>query len=76
MADLIRCDGGCGAESPDPKTRLHVANHWMKILVKTKDESMWRRHCLCGDCAKKNVFLHPDHGEYVQVTGFARDVLK
>jgi hypothetical protein len=32
MAAIIRCDGGCGAESPDHTKRgAHVANHWLRV---------------------------------------------
>lgn len=31
MATIILCDGGCGAQSPDPFTRNHVANQWLRV---------------------------------------------
>ncbi len=31
MATVIICDGGCGAQSPDPKSGLHEANHWLRV---------------------------------------------
>lgn len=31
MATIIVCDGGCGAQSPDPKTKLFVANNWLTV---------------------------------------------
>lgn len=31
MATVIVCDGGCGAQSPDPKSHLHEANHWLRV---------------------------------------------
>lgn len=33
MATIIVCDGGCGAQSPDPKSGLHVANKWFEVLA-------------------------------------------
>ena len=41
MATVIICDGGCGAQSPDPKTRLHEANHWLR--VRAEDNHRWQR---------------------------------
>lgn len=76
MADVIRCDGECGKESPDPKTGLHEANHWMTLIVRPLGGGdRWRKHRLCPDCAKKNVFL-PAEGQRVSDRGFASDVLR
>lgn len=76
MAEVIRCDGDCGAESPDPKTGLHEANNWMNILVSRQNDGRWQRHRLCPNCAPKNVFLVDKNGAYVSDSGFASDVLR
>lgn len=76
MAEIIRCDGDCGKESPDPKTGLYVANSWMNVIVRRKPNEAWRRHRLCGDCASRNVFLIDKNGSYVSDSGFASDVLR
>lgn len=76
MAEIIRCDGGCGAESPDPKTKLHIANSWMNIIVSPENNGRWKRHRLCPGCAKKNVFLVASNGLSVSNSGFASDVLR
>lgn len=31
MAMIIVCDGGCGAQSPNPRTGLHDANSWLIV---------------------------------------------
>lgn len=31
MATVFICDGGCGSQSPDPKSGLHEANHWLRV---------------------------------------------
>lgn len=75
MANIIRCDGGCGAESPDPKTKLYVANRWMNLLVNRKNRrGGWERFRLCENCANK-IALPSTPGEYVFASGFASDVL-
>jgi hypothetical protein len=77
VAEIIRCDGGCGAESPDPKTKLYVANHWMTLIIQREGgDKQWHRHLLCENCAKKNIFL-PARGQWVdRDRGFASDVLR
>lgn len=50
MAVYIRCDGGCGKESPD-HNYLHIANKWIQVTTeagsyfKTKKE-----FSVCEDC--------------------------
>ena len=75
MATVIRCDGGCGAESPDPEKGLHVANQWMNLLVNAKNSRRgWLRFRLCQNCADK-LALPSAPGEYVPTSGFASGVL-
>lgn len=54
MANVIVCDGGCGAESPDPGTGLHEANHWLRVRaainveferVFERDDKMFCKNC-------------------------------
>jgi len=55
MTKQIKCDGGCGAVSPDPETGLHVANGWIRVLaasnmtyaVLKKNEA----RTFCDDCS-------------------------
>jgi ribosomal protein S27AE len=79
MADIVRCDGGCGAESPD-KSGQHLTYDWMTVIVRNHPNKLvhrddWRKHRLCPNCASKNVFL-PAHGEMVSTHGFASDALR
>jgi len=76
MAEIIRCDGDCGKESPDPKTGLYEANNWMNIMVRREGRGYWKRHRLCADCASRNVFLIDKNGSRVSDSGFASDVLR
>jgi len=75
MAEIIRCDGGCGRESPDPKTGLYEANNWMNLVVSRNNKGDWRRHRLCPDCARRNVLLIDKNGSFVSNRGFASEVL-
>lgn len=75
MADIIRCDGDCGAESPDPKTGRYEANNWMNIIVSRTNDGRWKRYRLCPECAAKNVFLIDKNGASVSTHGFASEVL-
>lgn len=75
MAEIIRCDGGCGAESPHPITGRHEANDWMNLIVSRKNDGTWQRHRICQLCAVRNVFLC-GNGEVVCASGFASDVLR
>lgn len=47
MATVIICDGGCGAQSPDPATRLHIANHWLRVRTRTNRD--WDQASGCDD---------------------------
>lgn len=76
MIDIIRCDGNCGKESPDPTTGLHVANGWTKLLINKGGNDYFRRHVLCDECTAKNVFIVERNGQIVSDHGFASDVLK
>ncbi len=55
MAIIIVCDGGCGAQSPDPKTGLFVANKWYKIKIESPAGEYRREPELifCGECLKR-----------------------
>lgn len=64
MAEVIRCDGDCGRESPDPHTRLHVVNGWTTIYVSPNDERGSHRYVLCGECVKRDLFVRPGMGEH------------
>lgn len=77
MANIIKCDGGCGAESPD-KDNFHVANSWMNLIVNftNGNQYKWRRFRLCDTCAADKVKIDPKGGEYVSTSGFASDVLR
>jgi len=59
MGTIIVCDGGCGAQSPDPKTRLHDANHWLRIrAAKNLDfERRWKGDDLlfCDACKPRVI---------------------
>jgi hypothetical protein len=76
MSNIIRCDGNCGRESPDPKTGSHIANGWTKLLIKKCGHGFFRRHVLCEDCTAQNIFIIECNGEIVSDHGFASDVLK
>ena len=69
MAEIIRCDGGCGLESLDPVTRLHEANHWIRVRY-DKNMDFSERYkandkLFCGRCfsrveaAMRPVVKHP-----------------
>lgn len=55
MATILVCDGGCGAQSPDPQTRLYVANGWLKVRAgyPPAGDEMTRHdeHIYCRQCA-------------------------
>ena len=57
MATVIICDGGCGAQSPDPATRLHVANDWLRVRTRTNrywDQASEHDDLLfCKSCAPR-----------------------
>lgn len=59
MATILVCDGGCGAQSPDPKSRLHVANGWLKVRAgypRAGDElSKHDERIYCRDCAARVI---------------------
>jgi hypothetical protein len=76
MADIIRCDGDCGAESPDPKTGLFVANNWTDLMVRRGSQDRWKRFKLCAACAGRDVFVMDKNGAHVSDSGFASDVLR
>ncbi len=49
MAKIIRCDGGCGKESPNESG--HIANHWTDVKITAQPQSRNTRELqLCGDC--------------------------
>ncbi len=53
--ELIVCDGGCGSVSPDPETKLYVANHWTILWVSSPNggsvsHPSKRRYILCDAC--------------------------
>ncbi len=68
MAYLTTCDGGCGAISPDPKTRLHVANRWFVVRAGYRHEGFARQDerddkLFCKACAQRVIAaLQPEGG--------------
>lgn len=75
MANVIRCDGDCGKESPDA-TGTYVSNNWMVVIAKRPGDSRWHKHRLCDDCAKRNILLLDKNGQAVSTSGFASEVLR
>lgn len=67
MAVKYYCDGGCGQEIMGGSTDL---------MIRRPGEGAWRRHALCDDCARRNVFLIDKNGKHVFDHGFASDVLR
>jgi hypothetical protein len=59
MATIIVCDGGCGAQSPDPKTRLHNANGWLRVRsdVNTRFRygDRWNDKLFCDACSPRVI---------------------
>lgn len=75
MAEFMRCDGGCGAESPDPVTKRYEGNSWMNLIVNRENKrNGWYRLRLCQKCAAK-LNLPDERGAPVSTSGFASDVL-
>ena len=52
MSTIIVCDGGCGRQSPDPKTRLHVANNWLRARVGSRHHEA-SEYQFCDACAPR-----------------------
>lgn len=68
MAKNIFCYGGCGAVSPDPKTGLHEANHWLRVQHATalyftnQRKSDARMYCKkCGQLVIDALFATQKH---------------
>lgn len=53
MATITVCDG-CGRQSPDPKTGLFIANHWLQVRSASAADFDRAPAChdrlFCGDC--------------------------
>lgn len=67
MAEKYFCDGDCGKELMARST---------DIMIRGPEDREWRRHRLCDECARRNVFLIKRNGRYVSTGGFASDVLR
>lgn len=75
MAEVLRCDGDCGKESPDANGR-YLANGWMVVIARRPDSSTWLKHRLCEDCASRNILLIDKNGSAVSTSGFASEALR
>jgi len=64
VAEIIRCDGDCGKESPNPKTGLHDANRWTTINVAPGGERGSTTYILCPECVKRDLFVRPLKGRH------------
>ena len=57
MSTIIVCDGVCGAQSPDPKSRLHVANNWLTVragkALEFRDLDRFDDKLFCKACAPR-----------------------
>lgn len=56
MASVYFCDGGCGAASPDRKTKLYVENGWLRVRFGKNSGfdslSKYEDKLFCDKCAK------------------------
>ena len=64
---ILVCDGGCGAQSPDPATRLHEASNWFRVRaeINARFERVSAHNDLlfCRKCSPSVVAaLEPNHG--------------
>lgn len=57
MATILVCDGGCGAQSPDPQSGSHVGNNWLRVRAEInhrfKDGERWDDKLFCKACTER-----------------------